>query len=160
MLRRCLDVDVQIERRDQTLHVRVDVEARNVGHRAPTGFIDRHLILVVEALGETGRALAAMSGPILPKPCGSFAGRRGRLFANLLLDNDGRGPIPFWRPAAPPKDTRLIPRKPVRSEFSFPAAARQIRVRLIYRRFWEETARSKKWPDADIEVIDRTLAAN
>jgi hypothetical protein len=44
MLRAALKVNVAFEGED----VRVDVTATGVGHAAPTGFIDRHLLLIVE----------------------------------------------------------------------------------------------------------------
>jgi nitrate/TMAO reductase-like tetraheme cytochrome c subunit len=157
MLKSCLKVDVQTALAADGVRVTVDVTADNVGHRVPTGFIDRHLLLVVEARDENGQLLKAKSGPLLPSAAGSLAGRAGRLFAKLLTDHDGSGPIPFWRSAAEPIDTRLVPRQVVPSEFMFPSNASQVEVRLVYRRFWEETAKSKDWPDDEVSVYHRSL---
>jgi len=32
-----------------------------------------------------------------------------------------------------------------------------MRLRLLYRRFWDEVAKTKGWPDDDIVIVDRTL---
>ena len=53
--------------------------------------------------------MAPRSGPVLPPPAADLAGRPGRLYAKLLTDFDGRAPVPFWRPAREPIDTRLTP---------------------------------------------------
>lgn len=156
MLRRSLNVTVETRPSADGWQVAVQVVARNVGHRVPTGFIDRHLLLVMDAEDETGREVPLRSGPVLPAAAGSLAGRPGRLFAKLLTDLEGAGPIPFWRPAAEPTDTRLVPEQPVRSEYDLPAAARRVRVRLIYRPFWETVAREKDWPADELTIYDRT----
>jgi hypothetical protein len=156
MLRRSLHVEVTAKKVEETWQVAVEVVARNVGHRVPTGFIDRHLLLVVDAQNEQGRDVPLKSGPVLPWASGAFAGQPGRLFGKLLTDNQGRGPIPFWRPAAEPTDTRLMPEEPVCSEFILPAQTRRVQVRLIYRPFWESVGREKNWPTDEIVVFDRT----
>src|SRR5205823_9129509 len=51
MLRRCLRVSLEREGDRVTVEVRVD----GVGHRVPTGFIDRQLLLTVEARDGNGR---------------------------------------------------------------------------------------------------------
>src|SRR5207248_8749211 len=128
------------------------------GHRVPTGFIDRHLLLVVEGITAEGQALPARAGPVLPAAAGpEFAGRPGRLYAKLLRDPDGHAPVPFWREGAEPSDTRLTPGRPDRAEFLFPAEVVRVRARLLYRRFWPEVARSKGWPDRDWPVLDQTF---
>ena len=45
----------------------------NVGHAMPTGFIDRHLILLVEGRDRMANAVALRSGPTLPSVVGSRA---------------------------------------------------------------------------------------
>ena len=88
----------------------VDVRADGAGHRLPTGFIDRHLLLVVEAFGADGKPLPLKEGPVLPPVAGqALAGRPGKLYAKLLKDFDGRSPAPFWKADPEPIDTRLIP---------------------------------------------------
>jgi hypothetical protein len=79
------------------------------------------------------------------------------LYAKLLRDPDGKGPVPFWHAGAEPADTRLTPGEADRAEFVFPAAVVRLRTRVLYRRFWQEVARSKGWPDRDLTVNERTF---
>ena len=46
MLRRCLKLSVRVRRVEQGVRAEVEVTAENVGHRVPTGFIDRNLLLI------------------------------------------------------------------------------------------------------------------
>lgn len=158
-LRKCLQVQAVLRRRSSRVQVEVTVAARDVGHRVPGGYVDRHLVLDLEALDQSGSSLSAEEGPLLPLSAGGLAGRSGRLFARLMTDNAGRSPVPFWRAADDPADTRLEPDQPVRVSFVFPPATARVRVRLIYRRFWDRVARDKKWPDNEIVVFDRTVRA-
>jgi hypothetical protein len=137
----------------------VAVRADDVGHRVPTGFVDRHLVLIVEAFEAEGNRLAILDGPTLPKPAGrSLAGLSGRLYARLLTDNAGRGPVPFWRADdGKTQDTRLTPGQTDRSVFSVPAMAQKVRVRLLHRRTWPEVAEMKGWPDNETLIVDQTL---
>jgi len=156
MLKRCLNVEVTAARSDEAWRIDVQVVARNVGHRVPTGFIDRHLLLIVQAYDDAGHEVSFKSGPVLPSAAGELANKPGRLFAKLLTGLDGHGPIPFWRPAAEPDDTRLVPERPERSEFLAPGAARRVRMRLIYRPFWESVVKEKSWEADEIVIFDRT----
>ena len=54
-----------------------------------------------------------------------------------------------------PIEVKLSPRKP--REFQFGGETTRLRVRLIYRRFWQEVAQSKAWPDNEIVVVDRVV---
>jgi hypothetical protein len=162
MLRRCLNVEVETTNPTDETTFRVTVTAMHVGHRVPTGFIDRHLMLVVEPEGPATFENAADQGadaprsplvnPCLPIATGDLSGKPGRLFSKLRTDDQGR-PIPFWRNGADPLDTRLIPGESVMTEFRFPSST-NARVRLIYRPFWDDVAREKSWPDRDIVIYD------
>jgi hypothetical protein len=159
MLRRCLKVAVALSRDKGEVRARVVVRADGVGHRVPTGFVDRNLVLVVEPLGTDGQPLLTAAGPRLPAAAGrDLAGRPGRLFAKLLKDFDGHSPSPFWRAQPEAADTRLFPGRADVTEFYFPAAAARVRVRLLYRRFWPEVAASKGWPENETTVVDETVA--
>jgi hypothetical protein len=137
----------------------VELSAEQVGHRVPTGFIDRNLVLLVEPLDAEGATLAARSGPTLPPVSGEeVAGKPGRLYAKLLLAKDGKNPEPFWKTEADVTDTRLVPGKPDRSEYTFATEATHLRVRLIYRRFWPQVARDKGWKDNETVVVDTKVA--
>jgi hypothetical protein len=156
MLRRCVRVSAQARREGGQVRAEVRSAVEGVGHRVPTGFIDRHLLLIVEGLGAGGEVVAADAGPRLPAVAGrELAGQPGRLFAKLLKDLDGHSPAPFWNADLEPIDTRLSPNQTDVSRYTFPAGAHKLRVRLIYRRFWEEVARLKKWPDQDLVVFER-----
>jgi hypothetical protein len=154
MLRKCLAVSVHLARGPAGLQARVEVSAHDVGHRVPTGFIDRNLLLVVEAFDNQGTVLPAQSGPVLSGLAGKgLAGQSGRLYAKQLSEK-GKGPIPFWRFHGKLRDTRLFPGRPDQSEYLFPGKAERVRVRLLYRRFWDEVAGAKGWPDNEITLLD------
>jgi hypothetical protein len=158
MLRRSLKLHGEIKRESDGVRFLAEVRADGVGHRVPTGFIDRHLLLSVEGVDEQGKRVEPVSGPRLPSAAGEdLAGRPGRLFAKLLKDEQGHSPAPFWKADNEPEDTRLRPGRAERFEFRFPATVRSVRVRLLHRRFWQEVARAKGWPDSDLLVVDRTF---
>jgi hypothetical protein len=99
--------------------------------------------------------LPLATGPVLPAVAGpEVAAKPGRLYAKLLRDFDGRSPVPFWRARPEATDTRLVPGKLERVDFSFPSQVEQLRVRLLHRRFWPEVARQKGWADNEIVVWD------
>jgi Cytochrome c7 and related cytochrome c len=154
MLRQCLDVKAAASHDGSQVAVTVAVEPKNVGHRVPTGFIDRHVILIVEAADDTGRPALLREGPVLPTRAGAaLAGRPGAIYGKQHLDAGG-SPLPFWRSADELRDTRLTPEQIERRRFIFAENAATIRVRLIYRRFWESVARSRGWEDNDLGIID------
>lgn len=161
MLRGCLDVSVKYEGVGDKFRATVSVRADNVGHRVPTGFVDRHLILVVEGADRDGKPVAPLGGkdqPLLPPFAGpELAGKPGKVFAKLLKDSDGKAPVPFWRAGAEPTDTRLRPGETERVAVAFPVSLHRVRVRLVYRRFWQEVAKAKGFPDGDTVVFDRTF---
>jgi hypothetical protein len=39
----------------------------------------------------------------------------------------------------------------------FPASLARLRVRILYRRFWQEVTHAKGWPDEDLVVLDRII---
>ncbi len=157
LLRGSLSVVTTLRRAAGVLHVEAEVRARNVGHRVPTGFIDRNLVLVVEAFDSAGQPAALLRGPTLPAAAGKgLAGRPGLLYAKLLKGPEGKGPIPFWAAHDDPEDTRLLPEQADRSSYFFVGGTR-VRVRLLYRRFWPEVAEGRGWPDNEVIVMDRTV---
>lgn len=158
MLRQSLNVSAEASRASGGVSVVVRVRAENVGHRVPTGFIDRHLILSVEGLDARGQRLAAREGPRLPALVGArLVGQPGLLFAKLLRGEDGHSPAPFWKADLDPVDTRLKPGRVEKLETRFPPAVRTVRVRLIHRRFWEEIETAKGWPASDLLVFEQLL---
>jgi mono/diheme cytochrome c family protein len=152
MLRSCLEVKGRASRTSREVRVDVTVRADHVGHRVPTGFVDRHLILVVEACDAGGLPVAPIEGPRLPPSAGDWRGRAGWLYAKQLADQSGRAPVPFWGPVAKVTDTRLFPHQVDRRRFVFGDAAVRVKVHLWYRRFWQEVADQRGWRDNDLLV--------
>ena len=160
MLRECLELSLAQEAGSEGVQLSVQIRTHRSGHRVPTGFIDRQLLLVVEGYDGQGAKLVASEGPRLPPAADDLAGESGKLFAKMLLDEQGHGPLPFWRPAATVQDTRLGPEELSMQAFRYSPRVVRFRVRLIYRRFWRAVARQKDWPDDQIVVEDRQLVAD
>lgn len=158
MLRRSLDLEIEWETTDDNVDGHITLTARDIGHRLPTGFIDRHLILVVEAFDSDDRPLALQSGDVLPMHAGQeLTGLPGRLFAKVVTDGDSGSPRPFWSGGKVTDDTRLVPEQPVSMAFTFPQQTDRILVRVLYRRFWKAVADQKQWPDDTITIHDRIV---
>jgi hypothetical protein len=162
MLRRAVELTTSAARDDKQAAIRLSVRlaARDVGHRVPTGFIDRHLLLVVAVEDADGESLEPIAGPRLPEWVGTEGNRPGMLFAKLLVDAEGRSPVPFWRAGTSVRDTRLDPAEPQMVEFTLPQSAARVQVRVLYRRFWQGTASDKGWPDPTLEIIDRSWSVS
>ena len=158
MLRRCLKVSMTAEHKDGAVRVQVEMSVDDVGHRVPTGFIDRNLVLLVDGIDAHGNPVGLTEGPTLSDVAGRMvAGRPGRLYAKLLADPNGREPMSFWQAESDPVDNRLTPGRPDRSRYLFPANLQEVRVRVLYRRFWPQVAEVKRWPDSDLTVFDQRI---
>jgi hypothetical protein len=156
MLQRCLEIAVAFAPKPQGLTATVQLRAKNVGHRVPTGFIDRHLVLIVEGLDRQEKQLDLVSGPRLPAAAGKpYTGSPGFLYAKLRKGPDDASPIPFWLPGDDLPDTRLYPERTDQQAFTFPRSMHKIRVRLLYRRFWPEVAEPRHWTGNEIIIFDR-----
>ena len=154
MLRHALSITLTSSMDSDAIRANVEIIARNVGHRVPTGFPDRHLVLMVTAVDANGNPVEPIAGTRLPSSAGKWAGRAGSLFAKQLHDEHGRTPTPYWRHVDKVTDTRLVPDRPERQIFAFPPAARTITAQLRYRRFWPEIADARGWNDNDVLVIE------
>jgi hypothetical protein len=157
MLRRCLRVAATVVKLPDGVSIEMTVQANSVGHRVPTGFVDRNLLLVVEAFDHAGRPLPLRSGPQLPPLAGPISGLPGRLYAKQLRDFSGSSPAAFWQADPDFVDTRLFPDQPDCSVFQFSREAELVRIRLVYRRFWHEVAQAKGWLDNEITLVDQAL---
>lgn len=156
MLRGCLHLDLAVSTSADGVRATATVTAENVGHRVPTGFIDRNLVLVVEARDADGRIVALQEGPTLPPPAGkSIAGLPGLLFAKRLVSLEGKSPLPFWLPHEEIRDTRLYPGKLRSAAFLFPSQTSSIHARVVYRRFWPDLAAARGWADNEIVVWEK-----
>lgn len=129
MLRRCLELQVGFTHGPESRTAEIRLTARGVGHRVPTGFIERSLVLSVEALDAAGR----------------IVGRGEHVYGRHL-------PGPFWREPAEPVDTRLVPDQPDVRRFAFPRTTASVRVRVVHRRFADSRSR-------ELVVHDRTWPA-
>ena len=157
MLERCLQIAAQSDATADAHIVTVTLATHDVGHRVPTGYIDRHLILVVEAWAQDGSVIELQTGEVLPAAAGDLAALPGALFAKRLVAGDGTSPLPFWQADASLVDTRLLPDAKRVQTFAFAPAAVRFRVRLLYRRFWQQTRIDKHWPDDTLTVYDQSL---
>jgi hypothetical protein len=158
MLRRSLKLEATARRSSDGVTLNITLVADGVGHRVPTGFIDRQVILTVEAFAAAQLA-ELINGPMLPAVLGSESGKPGRLYAKWLTDDAGRSPAPFWRgDPGTLKDTRLVPGAADQQEYRFPVATDGIRVRLVHRRFWKEVADQKSWPADEQLILEREIA--
>jgi hypothetical protein len=159
MLQECVRVQAAFTCGGDAVRVRLVVSADGVGHRVPTGLPDRHLILVAEGQDARRRALQPCRGPRLPTAAGErLRGRPGRLYAKLLRDFNGHSPAPFWAAEPDFDDNRLTPGRPDLIELEFPPGLAVVRVRVLYRPFWDEIARTRQWPDADVVVFREAFA--
>jgi Cytochrome c554 and c-prime len=158
MLRRGLKLEADARRTDRGIEVTVSLTVHDVGHRVPTGFIDRQLILFVDAyVGES--ALPIYHGPVLPKALGpDEAGRPGKMYARFLTDGATATPQPFWKGnPATLMDTRLQPNESDRSTFLFPAKTERVRIRLVHRHLWKAMTAAKGWPADELAIVDEVL---
>lgn len=158
MLRRCLDLQTTTRRSDGRLLLEIKLTAEGVGHRVPTGYIDRQLILFVEAFARD-RPVRLLKGPTLPDFLGKDdVGKPGQLFAKSLQDEKGIRPAPFWR--ADPStliDTRLQPDVTETMQFEFPVDVDRVRIRMVHRRFWKSVADEKGWPSDEMLIFERDV---
>ncbi|MFN4258147.1 MAG: carboxypeptidase regulatory-like domain-containing protein [Gemmataceae bacterium] len=161
MLRRCLHITMTATRSGAAVRAAARVRADGVGHRVPTGFIDRNLALVIEGLTMDNQSVLAIAGPRLPAAAGlEPPGLAGKLYAKRTTDFDGHSPAPFWRPPRDLVDTRLVPGQTDEIVVHFPTTIHQVRVRLFYRRFWPEVAHTKDWPDNEKLILEKMIVVH
>jgi hypothetical protein len=159
-------VDLRADRSADAIDVAVDVRICGVGHRLPTGYPDRALIVWIAAKDDHGGDLAVLDGPRLPVVAGQgrpeeggLVGQPGRMYAKILQGLDGAMPVPYWVPNRVIADNRLLPDQTDRLRFRFrPAQGKaEIVARLIYRRFSKYLADQKAWSDNETLVDTRTI---
>src|SRR5713101_2377066 len=139
MLRRCLSIKVDATSAAEFVEVRICLQADQVGHRVPTGFVDRNLTVVVEAFGTNQSPISPTEGPKLSSMAGpTWHGKAGKIYSKRLTDFNGKGPVPFWRARPEIEDNRLYPGQPDSLIWRFPTDMKRLRLSVIYRRFWPE----------------------
>lgn len=158
MLRRCLNVSAEGVSEADFLKVNVRIQVDQIGHCLPTGFVDRNLLLVIEAFGSNESTMSLINGPTLSSLAGrSWAGKAGKIYAKRLKDFDGKSPVPFWQAKPEVEDNRLSPGKADSLEWRFPTNTTHLRLHLIYRRFWPETMKTKNWPTDDLTIANQEI---
>src|SRR5262249_7583181 len=155
MVRRCLSVRVSL----QGNRVDVEVRADDVGHRVPTGFIDRHLLLTVEAWDAGKKPVPLTVGPKLPRAAADLANVPGKLYGKWFPVGGRDSPLPFWLAHDDPVDTRLHPGKMDFAGFVFVQPVANVRVRLIYRRQWPAPGNGGASRDGEIVVVEQMRTA-
>ena len=153
--------------------VTVDVAITNdrTGHHVPTGSPLRHLILLVEAVDDSGASLVLQDGPELPTWCGegvrsegNYAGLPGVAYAKVLeeLWTEISPSGAYWNPTRIVSDNRIAAFETATSSYAFWPPSKgtvRIRVTLLYRRAFKELMEQKSWnvPDILMKEIEQTL---
>ena len=156
-----LALEVQQVERDRVVAC-VSVRAQLTGHRLPTGFPQRHLIVVVRAVDRHGNRLAPCSGPTLPAWVGysstlgvDLTEQRGIVIGRLFRDEHGQQPVPFWR-AVQEHDTTLAPGEVVRFTVSFQLVHERrgyVEAVVLYRRLYAALEKLHRWPSSERIVV-------
>jgi hypothetical protein len=159
-----------------SLGVTVRVVNTKAGHKIPTDSPLRHLILVVEAIDRLGTPLMQTDGERIPNwggvgnpPYGmlSYGGKAGKIFANLLVENDTNisPTAAYWNPTKlawinseknTTSDTRLAPDEKDTSKYYFSVPEHgdvTITIKLIYRYAFFDLALQKGWAYASRQDI-------
>ncbi|MFO0965733.1 MAG: multiheme c-type cytochrome [Gemmataceae bacterium] len=155
MLKKSVQLITRVEQKGKSVQVTMELTARNVGHRVPSGCIDRHLLLLVEAWDAAGRAVFG-AGPRLPAALAApYEKKAAWLFGRRLIDDAGASPLPFWLPHEREEDTRLAPETTERRVTAFPGAAVRVRIQLLYRPFWPAVLESRGWMERQVAISIR-----
>lgn len=158
MLRASVTATLTANRDLAGVRVRVQLAATGAGHRVPTGSIDRHVVLTIEARDGAQAAILPLEGMRLPDFARPGPGPlAGKLYAKVARDFEGKAPVPFWRAAPEFTDTRLEPDRPDATTWLFPSSTRHLRVRVIHRRFWPQVAAMKKFTDNEMVILEKDL---
>ena len=137
--------------------VKVQLKAVNVGHKVPTGYIDRHMILHLKAKSQD-EEVKPIEGVTLPAWVdNSLGGNAGVLFGRPLLNTEMLELQPFWQGGTGVVDSRLEPETAKVWVWKFPRKIEYIQISLVYRPFWKEQQLIKRWVNQDIVVFEKTL---
>jgi len=151
---------------DNRLVATVEVFNAFAGHHLPTGRPIRNIILLVNAFDRDGNELEFVGEQVVLGYGGTgggprdFAGRPGKMFAKILVDQLGNHPAPSWRQTMILSDTRIPALQSDFStyEFRLPVAANTATVdaRLIYRKVFKDVADEKGLQLEDILMTSET----
>ncbi len=171
-LRDGLSLDSAVEYVKGGVSVIVEIRNDNTGHKYPTDYPGRQLILLVEARGPDDQPLKLREGDTLPEwvgvgdpDKGYYSNLPGRAYAIILKEVwTGKTPtIAYWNPFEIISDTRIDPHEIAVSEFLFErpdTGEVEINIRLIFRRNFIEVLDWKQWdsPDILVEELEIGLA--
>ena len=162
LLQNSVTMTSSAKRAGEQISVEISITNDNVGHDIPTDSPMRSMILVVEVLDENGKTLALRQGPVNPAYSGNYGGLPGKTFAKVLKDEwSGEAPsAAYWRPVSILSDTRLVALATDTSRYSFNApgtGALTVKVRLLFRRAFQQLAEQKGWNDPDIVMEQATI---
>jgi hypothetical protein len=164
-------VTLSLEARPDTegISVRATILNDQTGHHVPTDSPLRHMILIVSALDENGRALNLIRGPTLPDWCGVgdpedgyYAGMAGKTFVKLLKEawTNISPTASYWNPTTVVMDNRIEAFASDVSEYVFStpkSGIAQIEAILLYRRAYKELMDLKEWRVPDIVMEKESL---
>jgi len=163
LMQNAVSLQASASRQGGLLQVKVSVTNDNTGHAVPTDSPARSVMLVVEAVDASGKSLALKQGPALPAWTGSFAGQPGKAYAKILQDEwTGESPTAaYWRPVKIVEDTRLFPAATDASDYAFElpeGVSATVKVRLIFRRSFQQLAQQKGWNDPDLTMEEASIS--
>ena len=163
-LQDAVTLNATAETNSQEIKVIVEINNDNTGHKIPTDYPGRQLVLLIQAYDKTGLPLALHAGPILPEwvgvgeqDQGYYSGLPGTAYAMILEEVwTGKTPtIAYWNPYKILSDNRIRPNETAVCEYIFenPAAGDvKISIQLIFRRNFIEVMDWKKWDSPDIVI--------
>lgn len=137
MLQNAIRMEVSVVPQGERTIVMVQLLALGVGHKVPTGHVDHHLLLKVDAIG-VSKTLKPIKGLVLSNWLGkSQAGEGGVVLGRPNLNGEMDALVPFWKAIRDPEDTRLEPGKIREYRWEYPADVSRVRVQLSYRAGWD-----------------------
>jgi hypothetical protein len=169
LLQNAVTLTVAVNLQHQHVVVTVDLFNDKTGHHVPTDSPLRHMILLVEATDEQGRALEQLSGPTVPDWAGQgdstrghYGGLPGTAYAKILQEfwTEVAPSGAYWNPTRVLSDNRLPAFGTDRSEYAFaapPGGDTHIEITLLFRRAFVELMEQKGWQVPDIVMAQQTL---
>jgi len=157
-----------IKQTGDALLVKVGVTNSGTGHTFPGAAMLRNVLLIVDAVDDTGKPLAHIGGKkeLLPplagmgqSPC-DFSGHVGAMFTRPFVTKSGKAPTGGFNADHILFDTRIYPGQTAKRAFHFkrPASGHaRVRVRLIYRWAFKPLVDKKGWKMDNIVIADKRL---
>ncbi len=161
LLQNAVSIQADSHRKGDRIIVDVKIINDQSGHHVPTDSPLRQLILLVQATGADGEALAFLEGPVVPawggvgnQENGYYAGLPGKGYAKILgeLWTEVSPTGAYWNPTRVLSDNRLGAFDSDESHYVFeaPDDPVKIEVTLLFRRAFKELMDQKGWDVPDI----------